>query len=128
IRRRILTAFERAEMATDPHERERMLRFVIVGGGPTGVELAGAISELANYTLAKDFRTIDPRSAQILLAEAGPRLLPAFAETSSEYARRALERLRVDVRVGSPVTELSGQRIRVGDQTLEAGTVIWAAG
>ena len=128
IRRRILTAFERAEMATDPDERERLLRFVIVGGGPTGVELAGAISELANYTLAKDFRTIDPRSAQILLAEAGPRLLPAFSETSSEYARRALERLRVDVRVGSPVTDLSGQRISVGDQLLEAGTVIWAAG
>src|SRR5690606_5201295 len=92
IRRRILTAFERAEMATDPGERERLLRFVIVGGGPTGVELAGAISELANYTLRKDFRTIDPRSAQILLAEAGPRLLPAFAETSAEYARRARER------------------------------------
>ncbi|MBN1239222.1 MAG: FAD-dependent oxidoreductase, partial [Gammaproteobacteria bacterium] len=128
IRRRILTAFERAEMETDADERERLLRFVIVGGGPTGVELAGAISELAHYALARDFRTIDPRSAQILLAEAGPRLLPAFSEASSDYARRALERLRVDVRTGSAVTELADDRIMIGGETLRAGTVIWAAG
>jgi NADH:ubiquinone reductase (H+-translocating) len=128
IRRRILTAFERAEMATDPDERERLLRFVIVGGGPTGVELAGAISELAHFTLAKDFRTIDPRGARILLAEAGPRVLPAFDSASSEYARAALERLRVDVRVGSPVTELADDELMIGGEKLRAATVIWAAG
>lgn len=128
IRRRILTAFERAEMATDANERERLLRFVIVGGGPTGVELAGAISELAHFTLARDFRTIDPRSARIVLAEAGPRVLAAFSEASSEYARGALERLRVDVRLDSPVTELAEGRLQVGNELLEAATVIWAAG
>lgn len=128
IRRRILTAFERAEMATDPGERERLLRFVIVGGGPTGVELAGAISELANYTLKKDFRTVDPRSATIVLAEAGPRVLPAFTESSSLYAQKALEKLRIDVRVGSPVTDLEGDRIMIGNEELRAATVIWAAG
>jgi NADH dehydrogenase len=128
IRRRILTAFERAEMATDPRERERLLRFVIVGGGPTGVELAGAISELARYALVKDFRTIDPRSAAIVLAEAGPRVLPAFGEASSAYAKRALEKLGVDVRVGSAVTELTAGRIMIGGEAVTAGTVIWAAG
>jgi NADH dehydrogenase len=128
IRRRILTAFERAEMATDPRERERLLRFVIVGAGPTGVELAGAISELAHYALAKDFRTIDPRSASIILAEAGPRVLPAFNEASSAYAQRALEKLGVDVRVGSAVTKLAADRLEIAGETLTAGTVIWAAG
>jgi NADH dehydrogenase len=128
IRRRILTAFERAEMATDPRERELLLRFVIVGGGPTGVELAGAISELAHHALARDFRTIDPRSASIVLAEAGPRVLPAFQEASSAYAQRALEKLGVDVRVGSAVTELAPGRIMIGGEPLMAGTVIWAAG
>jgi NADH dehydrogenase len=128
IRRRILTAFERAVMATDPLERERLLRFVIVGAGPTGVELAGAISELAHYALAKDFRTIDPRSASIILAEAGPRVLPAFDEASSAYAQRALEKLGVDVRAGSAVTKLAADRLEIAGETLTAGTVIWAAG
>src|SRR5690606_13756797 len=113
IRRRVLTAFERAEMVKDPVERERLLRFVIVGGGPTGVELAGAISELAHFALARDFRTVDPRSTQIVLAEAGPRVLPAFAESSSSYAQAALERLGVEVRVSAPVTDLAGDRIMI---------------
>lgn len=128
IRRRILTAFERAEVTTDERERARLLRFVIVGGGPTGVELAGAISELANHALAKDFRIIDPRSATIMLVEAGPRILPALSEPSSRYAEAALDRLRVEVRCGTPVTGISGDRIQIGDQMLEVGTVIWAAG
>src|SRR5690606_31864817 len=128
IRRRVLTAFERAEMVKDPVERERLLRFVIVGGGPTGVELAGAISELAHFALAKDFRTIDPRSTRIVLAEAGPRVLPAFSETSSTYARQALERLGVEVRLRAPVTDLEGDRIMIGNDDMHAGTVIWAAG
>lgn len=128
IRRRILLAFERAEMTDDAAERERLLRFVIVGGGPTGVELAGAITELAHYALARDFRRIDPRSARVLLVEAGPRLLPAFRPGSSEYANRALRALGVEVRLGAAVTDMAGDRIRIGDEVLEAGTVVWAAG
>jgi NADH dehydrogenase len=128
IRRRILEAFEQAEMTPDPAERERLLRFVIVGGGPTGVELAGALAELAHHTLAKDFRRIDPRSARIILAEAGPRVLPTFEEQSSRYAREALRRLRVDVRVGAPVADCGPKRILLGGEALDVGTVIWAAG
>ena len=95
IRRRLLLAFERAETCDDPVERERLMRFLIVGAGPTGVELAGAIAELAHFTLAADFRRIDPRSAKVTLIEAGPRVLPAFDEAMSAYARCALERLNV---------------------------------
>src|SRR5688572_14618669 len=103
IRRRILRAFEAAEMETDAGRRERLLRFVIVGAGPTGVELAGTIAELARFTLATDFRRIDPRSAKIVLIEAGPRVLAAFAERQSAYALRSLAKLGVEVRVGSTV-------------------------
>jgi NADH dehydrogenase len=128
IRRRILTAFEQAEMEADPARRERLLRFVIVGGGATGVELAGTIAELAHRTLAADFRNIDPRSATILLVEAGPRLLPFLSEASSDYARRALARLGVEVRLGSPVTAVDAQGVTIGADHLAAATVIWAAG
>ena len=93
IRRRILTAFEQAEMTDNESERKRLLRFVIVGGGPTGVELAGTIAELANHTLAADFRRIDPRSATITLVEAGPRLLPNLHESLSDYASQSLDKL-----------------------------------
>jgi NADH dehydrogenase len=128
IRRRILRAFEAAEMATDAAQRERLLRFVIVGAGPTGVELAGTIAELARFTLAADFRRIDPRSAKIVLVEAGPRVLAAFAERQSEYALAALGRLGVEVRLGAAVTACDAHGVQVGGERIESETVIWAAG
>ncbi|MEO0998039.1 MAG: NAD(P)/FAD-dependent oxidoreductase, partial [Pseudomonadota bacterium] len=128
LRRRLLLAFEQAETSGDARERERLLRFVVIGGGPTGVELAGAIAELAHYTLVRDFRRIDPRSAQIVLVEGGPRLLAAFSEPSSEYARRSLERLGVDVQLGTQVTAVDECGVAVGGERLQAATVLWAAG
>ncbi len=128
IRRRILTAFERAEMTDNDAERERLLRFVIVGGGPTGVELAGTIAELAHHTLAADFRRIDPRSATVTLVEAGPRLLPYLHESLSDYARQSLEGLGVEVRLGTPVTHCDGEGVTIGGGRIAAATVIWAAG
>jgi NADH dehydrogenase len=128
IRRRILTAFERAEMENDPARRSRLLRFVIVGGGATGVELAGTIAELARYTLARDFRVIDPRSAAVVLVEAGPRLLSGFHPSLGDYARRRLERLGVDVRLGAAVTDCDEGGVAIDAERLEAATVIWAAG
>ena len=128
IRRRILTAFERAEMTDDNAVRERLLRFVIVGGGPTGVELAGTIAELAHHTLAADFRRIDPRSATITLVEAGPRLLPYLRESLSDYARQSLEKLGVEIRLGTPVTHCDGEGVTIDGDRIAAATVIWAAG
>lgn len=128
IRRRILTAFERAEMSHDEAERERLLRFVIVGGGATGVELAGTIAELAHRTLAADFRHMDPRSAKIILVEAGSRVLPFMGEASSDYARKALEQLHVELRLGAPVTHCDEQGVVIGSDRLDSATVIWAAG
>ena len=128
IRRRILTAFEQAEMTNDYVEKQRLLRFVIVGGGPTGVELAGTIAELAHHTLAADFRNIDPRSATITLVEAGPRLLPYLHESLSDYARQSLERLGVEVRLGTPVTHCDAERVTIGGEDIAVATVIWAAG
>jgi NADH dehydrogenase len=128
IRRRILLAFERAEETSDATVRRRLMTFVIVGAGPTGVELAGTIAELARHTLAADFRHIDPRSARILLLEAGPRVLPAFLEVSSRYAERSLARLGVEVRVGAAVTACSANGVALGAERIEAATVIWAAG
>lgn len=128
MRRRLLRAFEHAEMLDDDQARERFLRFVIVGGGPTGVELAGAIAELAHHTLAKDFRRIDPRSARIVLIEAGPRILPVFHESLSHYAQCSLERLGVEVRLNSQVTHCDANGVVAGGHRLEAATVIWAAG
>ncbi len=128
IRRRILTAFEQAEMTDNDVARERLLRFVIVGGGPTGVELAGTIAELANHTLAADFRHIDPRSATITLVEAGPRLLPYLHESLSDYARQSLEGLGVEVRVGTPVTHCDAEGVTIGGERIAVATVIWAAG
>ncbi|MGB9366761.1 MAG: NAD(P)/FAD-dependent oxidoreductase [Xanthobacteraceae bacterium] len=132
IRRRILLAFEKAETETDPAERARLLNFVIVGGGPTGVETAGAIAELANRALAKDFRSIDPRAARIILVEAAPRLLTPFDPPLSEAARTSLEQLGVEVRTGAPVTALDDAGVSVGQGSeatrIEARTVVWAAG
>ncbi len=128
IRRRILLAFERAECETDPSMQRRLLTFVIVGGGPTGVELAGAIAELARRALAADFRHIDPTHARIVLCEAGERVLPAFPEPLSRYAARALARLGVEVRLMSPVTECGPWGVTVGSEKIEAATVLWGAG
>jgi NADH dehydrogenase len=128
LRRRILLAFERAETETDPEERRRLLNFVVVGGGPTGVEMAGAIAELAKRALAKDFRSIDPRATRIFLVEAGPRLLSPFDPSLSEAARRSLEQLGVEVRLGAGVTECDYRGVSLGTERIEARTIVWAAG
>jgi NADH dehydrogenase len=128
IRRRILLAFERAESGRDTGERQRLLNFVIVGGGATGVEMAGAIAELATKALASDFRVIDPREARILLVEAGPRLLPSFPPDLSEFARRSLEKLGVEVLLGKAVTRCDDAGVEIGGTHIDAETVIWAAG
>ena len=128
LRRRILLAFERAEIESDPDERRRLLNFVVVGGGATGVELVGAIAELAKRALASNFRTIDPRSARIVLVEAGPRILSQFDKSLSDSAQRALEQLGVDVRVGTLVTGCDEMGISMGSDRLDSRTVIWAAG
>jgi NADH:ubiquinone reductase (H+-translocating) len=128
LRRRVLLAFERAETEPDESERRRLLNFVVVGGGPTGVEMAGAIAELAKRALAADFRSIDPRCARIVLVEAGPRLLAPFDPALSEAARRALEQLGVDVRLGAVVTDCDCTRVSLGSERIETRTIIWAAG
>ena len=127
-RRRILIAFERAELTENEQERRRLLTFAIVGGGPTGVEMAGAIAEVAFHTLTPDFRRIDPRKARILLIEAGPRLLPALPERLSEHARKALERMGVEVRTSTLVTSCTERGVEAGGSFIEAGTIVWAAG
>lgn len=128
IRRRVLLAFERAEAATDPDEQARLLTFVVVGAGPTGVEMAGSLAELAHRALARDFRHINPRRARILLVEAGPRVLAAFPEELSNYACQVMDRLGVEVRLGQPVTECDERGVKLGEERIGAGTVIWAAG
>ncbi|TPI08098.1 NAD(P)/FAD-dependent oxidoreductase [Mesorhizobium sp. B4-1-3] len=128
IRRRILLAFEQAERETDPAKREALLTLVIVGGGPTGVELAGTIVELAHDTLRGEFRNIDTRQARVVLIEAGDRILANFAPELSDYARKALERLGVTVELGRPVTQLDAEGVVFGDKRLPARTIIWAAG
>jgi len=128
LRRRILLAFERAETEPDADERRRLLNFVVVGGGPTGVEMAGAIAELAKRALASDFRSIDPRCARIILIEAGPRLLAPFDPALSEAARRSLEQLGVEVRLGTGVTDCDCSGVSLGQERLQTRTIIWAAG
>jgi NADH dehydrogenase len=128
LRRRILLAFERAEAETDATERARLLTFVVVGGGPTGVEMAGAIAELARRALAADFRNIDPRSARIVLVEGGSRLLAALHPTLSEKARRSLEKLGVEVRLNAMVTSCSSRDVGIGSERIETRTIMWAAG
>jgi NADH dehydrogenase len=128
IRRRFLMAFERAEEETDDGERQRLMTFVIVGGGPTGVELAGMMVEIARRAMPRDFRRIDTRRARILLVEAGPRLLAALPERSAARARRDLERLGVEVRTGSAVTTVDRSGVRIGDEFVGTRNVFWAAG
>jgi NADH dehydrogenase len=128
IRRRILSAFEQAEWETDPERRAQWLTFVIIGAGPTGVELAGTIAELAHDTLRGDFRNFDTRSARVVLVEAGPRILAGFTEDLSAYAERALNRLGVEVRLGQPVSECRADGIELGGAVLPARTILWAAG
>ena len=128
IRRRILIAFEHAEVATDEAERRRLLTFAIVGGGPTGVEMAGAISEVARQSLAKDFRHIDPTAARIVLIEAGPRIMPTLPENLSDYVRRTLGNKGVEVMTSSRVIACDARGVELEHGRLDAGTVIWAAG
>jgi NADH dehydrogenase len=128
IRRRVLAAFERAEASEDREEQRRLLTFVIVGGGPTGVEMAGAVAELARKALARDFRIIRPESARIVLIEAAPRLLGAFSERSSAVARRALEKLGVTVMLGEAVTRCDADGVVLGGTRIESRTIVWAAG
>jgi len=128
LRRRILLAFEKAETESDAAERRRLLDFVIVGGGPTGVEMAGAVAELAKRALASDFRAIDPRQARIILVEAESRLLTAFDPSLSEAAKRSLEELGVEVRLGVRVTAADCGGVSLGSERIEARTIIWGAG
>jgi NADH:ubiquinone reductase (H+-translocating) len=128
IRRRFLLAFERAEVVEDDAERERLLTFVIVGGGATGVEMAGAIAEVAQRTLRHDFRHIDPRRSRIILIEAGPRLLPTFPAKLSDYATRSLRMMGVAVELGRMVIGCDAQGVSFDGGRIEAATVIWAAG
>jgi NADH dehydrogenase len=128
IRRRLLTAFERAEMAASEAERDALTTFVIVGGGPTGVELAGAIADMARQGLAPDFRSVDPRRSRVILMEAGPRILPTLPEHLSTLAEHALRRRGVEVRTGAMVTEIDASGVAVGGTRIPAGAVVWAAG
>jgi len=128
IRRRVLLAFEHAEREADPDKRQAWLNFVVVGGGATGVELAGTLAEIARHTLSGEFRRSDPRRANVILVEAGPRLLPAFATDLSAKAQRQLEKLGVQVRTGTTVTAIDNNGVTLGDQPLAARTVLWAAG
>lgn len=128
IRRRILFAFEAAECEDDPGRRRAWMTFVVVGGGPTGVELAGALREISSFTLARDFRHIEPEAARILLVEALPRVLPSYPEDLSEKARRQLARMGVEVRTGARVTALDAQGVTLGEERITARTVLWGAG
>jgi NADH dehydrogenase len=128
IRRRLLLAFERAERETDAQRRNAQLTFVIVGAGPTGVELAGTIAELAKVTMPPDFRNIDTRKARVVLIEAGSRVLAGFAEELSAYAQQSLERIGVEVVLGQPVSECSADGVVYGGKKLDAKTILWAAG
>jgi NADH:quinone reductase (non-electrogenic) len=129
IRRRILLAFERAERETDPARQQELLTFVLVGGGPTGVELAGTLAEIARQTLRDEFRSIDTGKARIVLVEAGPTILPTFPEKLRDAARRSLRRLGIDVREGARVTGIDARGVTIdGAERLTAATVVWAAG
>jgi NADH:quinone reductase (non-electrogenic) len=128
IRREVLIAFEQAEVAKDAAERRRLLTFVIVGGGPTGVEMAGAIAEIARHTMVKDFRRIDPSTAKIILVEAGPRILPAMPEDLSEYAQRTLMRMGVEVLTSTRVTKCDAGGVDLEPGRIDSRTLVWAAG
>ena len=125
IRRELLIAFEQAEVAKDAAERRRLLTFVIVGGGATGVEMAGAIAEIARHTLVKDFRRIDPSTARIILIEAGPRILPAMPDDLSDYAKQALTRMGVEVMTGTLVTKCDAGGVDLKEGRIDARTIVW---
>lgn len=128
IRRRVLLAFEQAERTSDGRDQRRLLTFVVIGGGPTGVEMAGALAEIARHALRHEFREIFPESARIVLLEGASTLLAAFPEPLRRYAEESLRDLGVDVRLGAMVTAVEEGKVRVGGETIEAGTIIWAAG
>lgn len=128
IRRRVLMSFELAEREPDEAKRKRLLTFVVIGGGPTGVELAGAIREIALLTLVRDFRVVDPSQARVLLLEGGPRVLPAMPESLSESAVKQLGELGVEVRTNTRVTDIDANGVRIGDERIDAATVVWGAG
>lgn len=128
IRRRILLAFERAEREADSARRRALLTFVLIGGGPTGVELAGTLAEIARQTLRHEFRSIDPSQARVVVLEAGPSILSSFPERLRDAARASLRRLRVEVREGTPVTGVDEQGVTLGQERLAAATVLWTAG
>ena len=128
VRRRVLDAYEAAERSRDPEQQRRLLTFVIVGGGPTGVELAGAIAEMGRFTLTRDFRNIHTELTRVVLVEAGPRLLSALPPVLSEYAARALRELGVELHTGTAVTRIDAQGADLAGKRIEAGTVLWAAG
>ncbi len=128
IRRRVLLAYEEAERSNVPEDRKRLLTFVVVGGGPTGVELAGAIGEMSRFTLARDFRNIDAKLARVIMLEAGPRILPMFSEQLAARATRDLEHLGVQVWTGSAVTKIDADGVEIGAERIRAATVLWAAG
>jgi len=128
IRRRVLDAFEEAEKEQDPARQRALLTFAIVGGGPTGVELAGAIGEMSRFTLARDFRRIDPKLSRVILIEAGPRILPSFHEGLASRAVRDLEALGVQVWTASPVTKIDAEGVEIGEERLRCATTLWAAG
>ena len=128
IRRRILMAFEMAERESDPARQRAWLTFVVVGAGPTGVELAGALTEIARFSMGGDFRRIAPEAARVVLVEAAPRVLPPFAEPLSEKARRQLEKIGVEVRTGTPVSRIDATGVTLGAEHVAAHTVLWGAG
>ena len=128
IREQLLSAFEWAEESNDPAAVKRLLTFVVIGGGPTGIELAGTMAELARSTLVRDFKRIDPRSARIVLCEAGNRLLSAFPQHLSDYSLKALRALGVEVRLGEAVNEIDAQGLLVGKTRIDAGLILWCAG
>lgn len=128
IRRRVLLAFERAEMETDPERQKALLTFAVVGGGPTGVEIAGALAEISRYTLESDFRRIDPSRTRVLLIEAGGRLLASFHESLSKKAARDLEKMGVQIWTSTRVSKVSEDGVQLGQEFVQAKTVIWAAG
>ncbi len=128
VRRRILRAFESAELEASPERQRAWTTFIVIGGGPTGVELAGALAEIAGRTLARDFRRFDPRTTRVILVEAGPRILAAFPETLSEHARLELESLGIEVRTSAPVSDLGADFVEIGSERIAARTIVWAAG
>ncbi len=127
-RRRILRAFEAAEMETSAEARRAWTTFVVIGGGPTGVEMAGALAEIAGRTLAGDFRRFDPRTTRVVLIEAGPRILSTFPEELSQKAQEQLESLGVEVRTGTAVTDLGADYVEIGSEAIATRTIVWAAG